>query len=293
MKLCVKSPGSGGELIQGTLNGEPFLVTCPINLYAKATLLTKHAKLSQAKAYRAQINTLKYLGIEKFPYGIQLQSNLPHGKGLSSSSADIAAVCQLTALALGYKLTTQEISQIATSIEPTDGVFCEGIVQYNHLTGAIQRSWHDIPNIVLALFDLGGSVDTLKFNQRDDLKELNLAKEPLIQEALELLNRGLTHHDRKMIGKATTLSAFANQNILEKKELEKIYDIAMQNDALGINIAHSGTIIGMLFCCEQMDDLLLAIEKTKKTCQSVSFLKTVNLISGGLRIEEFTDDESI
>jgi len=34
MVIRVKVPGSCGELLQGTKNGKPFLLTCPINQYS-------------------------------------------------------------------------------------------------------------------------------------------------------------------------------------------------------------------------------------------------------------------
>lgn len=46
---------------------------------------------------------------------------------MASSSADIASICQLTALSCKRILSQDEISKIATSIEPTDGIFVKAL----------------------------------------------------------------------------------------------------------------------------------------------------------------------
>lgn len=49
MGLSVKIPGSCGELVQGMIDDIPFLVTCPISMYTKASItkyfLIYHIKL--------------------------------------------------------------------------------------------------------------------------------------------------------------------------------------------------------------------------------------------------------
>lgn len=286
LNLRVKSPGSGGELIQGTLSGTPFLVTCPIDLYAEAALSVQQNLGNHTKARLAQARTLAYLGYETAPCGILLHSALPQGKGLASSSADIAAVCQLTALSLGHELMSEEIAAIAVKIEPTDGVFCPGIVQFNHLNGMILKTWPHPPNLSLLLYDCGGAVDTLRFNRRGDLRQLNDAKEPDIREAIALLEQGFAKQDPLLIGAAATRSAFANQKILYKKQLANLHDIAMRCGAVGVNIAHSGTVIGMIFAGGQTREKLRAKEMMRQEYPEMLLLHDANLISGGLRIEK-------
>ena len=38
MELIVRVPGSCGEIMQGYWQGEPFLVTCPIDRYSTVTV---------------------------------------------------------------------------------------------------------------------------------------------------------------------------------------------------------------------------------------------------------------
>ena len=284
MAIHIKVPGSAGELIQGTLDGEPFLVTCPIDVFTDVYVTNKQESLLKEKSQAALSKTLQYLNLPTFSQGLRLVSELPQGKGMASSSADIAAVCQAVAIATGRQpLTEAIIAKIAASIEPTDGVFCKGIVCINHLDGVIKKQWQKNLPLALLLFDLGGSVDTLCFNSRSDLAALNKGKEAAMHEAVRLLELGLETDDFSKIGQAATISAFANQTILPKPHLDKLHAIAMAHGALGINIAHSGTIVGMIFLeSELFYQSANCIAAVKKFCPAVSFLNQARIISGGI-----------
>ena len=96
MGLSVKIPGSCGELVQGMIDDIPFLVTCPISMYTKASI-TKYFSYLPYKARLARNKTLDYLGTKSYAK-FCLTTELLTGKGMASSSADIASICQLTAL---------------------------------------------------------------------------------------------------------------------------------------------------------------------------------------------------
>ena len=159
----MRVPGSCGELAQGVHKGKPYLVTCPIDAYT--TVWVSDSWQGQAglgeKSCLALKLTLDFLGKTSFPYGIRLESELPHGKGMASSSADIAAVSAAAAAALGKRLSPEEIFRIATAIEPTDPVFFPGHVCANQQDGSIYAEYADWPQLKIAIFDTGGTVDTL------------------------------------------------------------------------------------------------------------------------------------
>ena len=64
MELTVRVPGSCGELVQGWLRGEPFLVTCPIDRYTRVRVSGELQGLRGLgeKARRALGLTLNTLG---------------------------------------------------------------------------------------------------------------------------------------------------------------------------------------------------------------------------------------
>lgn len=284
MIVRVRAPGSCGELVQGTIAGQNFLVTCPVALFSEVEIDTSIslAGCCGDKIKQAIQKTMTYLKIADTQWNLSVRSELPEGKGMASSSADISAACQAIAITAKRLLTPNEIADIALSIEPTDAVFYPGITMFDHVRG-IQRKILGIPpEIVVAIFDVGGAIDTLQFNQRNDLLALNRDKERQVTKALELVARGLAMGDARLIGKGATMSAIANQGILYKPCLDTMIGIAEKHDAVGVNVAHSGTVIGILFADSSAERINECVAEVRETCSDVQYQSTVSLISGGL-----------
>ena len=285
MQVLVKVPGSCGELIQGKVAGKDLLVTCPINLYSQVSIKeSNHNNFENInkKSFLAITRTLEYLNIKTTNYKIKLVSELLQGKGMASSSADISAVIKAIGLINNVDLSAEKIAEIAIGIEPTDGIFFEGIVAFDHIKGEVLQYLGQALPITIGIFDFGGSVDTINFNNRFDLLELNNKKEKYVKKAYDLLERGFLTKDTKTIGEATTISALANQEILYKDKLDKIIDIVVQNGGLGINIAHSGTLLGVLFNNSDAEALSFCIDELSSKFNRMTYYRTVNLVNGGI-----------
>lgn len=283
MWIQVKVPGSCGELIQGTMNGVPFLVTCPIDLYSKVTVTPGDLAPAGlgAKSQRALAMTLEYFQRKEYPHALRLESELPPGKGMASSSADIAAVCFAVAASLGKTIMPETVAAIAAAIEPTDGIFFAGIVRMNPLTGICQSRLGFSAPLRIAIFDTGGTVDTLQFRKRTDLAALNRANEPKLNEAWGLLQRA----DASSLGQAATLSALANQTILPKAALPQIIAEAKCSGAIGVNVAHSGTVLGVLFAPDfSPENMAAGVARIKKKFPFLTYIRTARMIAGGYTI---------
>ena len=221
MAIFVRSPGSCGEFIQGSLGGTPFLLTCPVNRYSHALADVQHPFRNnhfplQAKARKARELTLALLGMEEENTPIYVRSDIPQGKGMASSSADIGAVAMATALLKGRELTLTELEKISLAIEPSDATFYPGVVLFDYLKGNLSKQMGVCPPMKIVIFDEGGSVDTVAFNNRVELPDLIREKEGLIEEALYLFELGINSKDVDLIGRASTISSFAIQRILQK-----------------------------------------------------------------------------
>lgn len=281
-KVTVKVPGSCGELVQGVIEGTPFLVTCPIDIYASAIVLRgKDMTTLPEKAARAVRAFCAKAAVSSENICTKLTSQLVKSKGMASSSADIAAVCKAAALYYNVNLTEKDTAELAAAIEPTDGIFCRGIVKFNHLTGEILEYLGEPPAVQMALFDCGGSVDTIVFNQRGELPYLNAQKEPQVKKALELISRGIKYHDAKVLGEGATISAVANQKILYKEDLADIINISKKYGSIGVNIAHSGTLIGIMFDENAAGQMPECIKAVQLYCPYTNYLYSARLISGG------------
>lgn len=294
MSLIIKSPGSCGELVQGTLAGQPFLITCPIDLYSEIRYLSPGfptAMLGE-KSLAVLTRVLAYLKSEytvaeyqrKFPF--RHSSALPMGKGMASSSADLSVLCQAVALSLEKTLSVDEIADLCLAIEPTDATFYPGIMLFDHVSGRLRKRLGNPPELIIAVFDAGGEVDTLSFNKRSDLSILNKAKEKQVQEATELVMAGIDKQDASLLGQGTTLSALANQSILYNPYLQSIIQISTYYGASGVNAAHSGTVVGVLFTPTAANKIASCVAEVREKCPRVKYLQMVSLISGGFIINK-------
>ncbi|KXS40180.1 MULTISPECIES: GHMP family kinase ATP-binding protein [unclassified Candidatus Frackibacter] len=288
MKATVRAPGTCGELVQGTIDGCNFHITCPINLYSYVTVnLNKKLKKTISnphlpKTIEAVNSTLKYFESQDLKAEIIVESELLSGKGMASSTADITAAILATTVALGKKITEDEIARLALAIEPTDGLFYPGIVLFDHVNGYLHQYLGESPALNILMLDLGGKVDTLMFNSRSDLQRLNKINEPLTNQALDMIRQGIANYDLKLIGEGATLSSKANQRILPKKKFNQLLSLTEIEGVLGFNIAHSGTLVGILYDNQKVTSKKLESKVEKKIVGLSSY--KLKLINGGLEV---------
>lgn len=285
-KVIVRIPGSCGELLQGTWEGNPLLVTCPINRYSEVILEKgDFSKPLPEKAQKMLQIASEFYGVSLDGVQVTLSSELPLGKGMSSSSADISALGAAIALWGGRPVDSQELLHLCQKIEPTDGTFGNGIVCLDHVKGRYFINLSAPPRLKIQIYDCGGEVDTVTFNQREDLTDLNRKKESLLKEAFQQLREAIRTQNGKQLASAAMLSAVAHQNILRKPHLEEVIPTALGAGALGVNVAHSGTVIGVLWDEHAMPDQLEEFaEKLTTRWKEYEYLDTVDLIGGGLNI---------
>ncbi len=285
MVYVVYAPGSCGEFIQGYSKGRSFMVTCPIERYARAEARVgaQRVKLPE-KAELA-----RRLALERVQSGrdiaVTLASHIPVGKGLASSTADISAVAQAAALAAGRKLTAEEIASIAIAIEPSDATFYQGIVQFDYRNGRLLRPLGAAPHAKILIYDCGGEVDTLAFNARKDLIALQQKNESLMEDAMALFEEGLAGGNLTLMGEAATISAFANQKILKKPVLPAFYEAQKDAGGCGVIAAHSGTVLGVLLP-EDAEEGPVRHAIEGELGGAVSFLDCAPLTNEGMIIEE-------
>ena len=247
----VHAPGVCGELAQGVIEGIHFLVTCPIDFYSRVTVdlysdgpgvETPEGCDKTAAAVRRALSQLKNAKVRA---KLTINNPIPRGKGMASSSADLAAAIAATGLALGQELTPYQIAQIALSIEPTDGIMIPGVALFDHRAGIIRESLGPPPPMEIVALDLGGTVDTVQFNMVDRFQRWQNVDEQTT-EALRLLRLGITNQDPVLVGQGASISADASQAVLAKPRLGEVKEFAESVGAVGVNVGHSGTIIGVL-----------------------------------------------
>ena len=247
----VRAPGVCGELAQGVIEGIHFLVTCPVDFYSRVKVDIYsdgpgvEAPQDCDKAAAAVRRTLFHLKNAKVRAKLTINNPIPRGKGMASSSADLAAAIAATGLALGEEISPYQIAQIALSIEPTDGIMIPGVALFDHRAGIIRESLGPPPPMEIVALDLGGTVDTVQFNMVDRFQRWESVDEQT-GEALRLLRRGIEEQDPALVGRGASISAEASQTVLAKPRLAEVKEFAESVGAVGVNVGHSGTIMGVL-----------------------------------------------
>ena len=98
------------------------------------------------------------------------------------------------------------------------------------------------------------------------------------------LVEGLKNQSLEVIGKAATISAFANQKILFKKPLEDFYTRGTALGGKGVICAHSGTVLGLIVAPGA--DIEAIRTKIKDYDLGVFYLDTVRLTNQGMQIRK-------
>ena len=290
-----RAPGSCGELAQGMLHGDYFLVTCPIDMYSSATVaLTPgtgqvNGPPDAPKSRQAVSLTLAHLRRHDLNAHLSVSSPLPRGKGMASSTADVSAAVAATAAAMNVEtdMPPTTIAKIALQVEPSDGTMLPGIAMLDHKQGNISKTIGSPPPMRVVVLDFGGDVDTLAFNgvNRDSaLKRL----QPEFEEALQLVAQGIRDGSAEDVGAGATRSAITNQQLLYKPQLDAVLRLAEDVGAVGVNAAHSGTVLGLLF----EDDNALAENAVSQAWESLFGIRRIynrRIVGGGVTTIEMSD----
>lgn len=250
MARQVAVPGTCGELVQGTLEGLPCLVSCPIACYSRAEVgfgpgTTWTVPPAASKTARALQAGLAYLRRAASGGWVQHLTTLPRGRGYGSSTADIGAMLYALGEAAGQPLSPLAVARLAVQVEPTDSSLFPGLALWDHRQGQYYEPLGAAPTLTVVVLDAGGEVDTLAFNRQDHRAMLQRLA-PQHRDAFQLLRHGLAQQDFGAIGAAATLSATVHQAILPNPLLDVALALAHDLGAMGICRAHSGTLLGLL-----------------------------------------------
>ncbi len=263
--------GSFGELLQGILpdDDSEFLVTLPIEMYAVAHFFAREGSEAievfphwKTKSLRLANDLLRKYGR---PVGGQLYlaSEIPCGKGLSSSSADLVATARAIESYLGIRIPMDALCRSLSEVEPTDGVMFAESVMYLHVKGALRERLGTLPQVKVLSLDEGGTVDTVETHRRGTAP-LPTERKREFAALLERLRGGFRRNALQEIGAVSTRSAYINQDANPKKNLERVHDVCERTGGAGLITTHSGTCLGILYDGTRTgheDDLARAAEE--------------------------------
>ncbi len=246
--------GTFGEILQGALPGDEnhFLVTLPIHRFSEARFTCgpedtdllviperKHKALSLARLLLRRLE-LPEAGL------LEIQSDLPEGKGMASSSADLVATARAIFASTGRLTEEETLLSLLRELEPTDGVMYPEFVSFFHRQvklhrrlGVPRRRMH-----ILAI-DEGGIIDTVEYNKNQVAYSDQECE--TYESLLDRTRSAFAHSDLEALGAISTRSAEMNQKRNPKRHLERLRSLGEDYDALGLVVTHSGPCAGLLF----------------------------------------------
>lgn len=262
-----------GEIVQGVFRDcdgrlEHGLVTLPCSVYGTRVyfrpLRSGPLTVEPADRRRAQTAarlTLDALGRTGWGGAIRIESSVPLGWGCGSSTTDVVTTIWAVANAFEAVLEPEWIAMISVAAETAS----------DSLMFPSDRAVLFLQRRGRMLLDLGGplpDVRVLGFNTEADRGVGTLSLPPCnyspweieaYQAILGLLRRAVEQQDPVLLGRVATASAQINQRHRPKRFMPRLLEIMRTTGAVGLQVAHSGTVAGLLFepgrdAARRMDD---------------------------------------
>lgn len=250
-----------GEIVQGIFYScdgrlEHGLVTLPCSLFGtrvqfrplhSGPLTVEPGDRSRART--AARLTLDALGRTGWGGTIRIESSVPLRWGCGSSTTDVLATIRAVADAFDTPLRPEWIARLSVASETASDSLMYGperAVLFAQRRGSV-------------LLDLGGPlprVEVLGFNTEEDRGVETLSLPPCqysaweaeaFQPILGLLRRSVEQQDPALLGRVATASTTIMQRHRPKRFMPQLLRLAREVGALGVQVAHSGTVAGFLF----------------------------------------------
>jgi uncharacterized protein involved in propanediol utilization len=258
-----------GELLQGVFDdgagrARRALVTMPLRdrgsravFYPSQSHWGVVGPPGLTKARRAAIYALREFSGHPSPAKggrVEITSNVPHGIGMGSSTSDVTATIKAVADYHGVSLSREEVGRLAVLAEvASDSVMIDDrVVLFAHRDGVVLETFgHRLPPMVVVGCDTapGQEVETLGLPPADYTD----AEAGQFQVLRGALRRAIAMEDVSLLGRVATASARINQRYLPKPGLEPLIELCLRHGGAGLQIAHSGTVAGLIFDARRPD----------------------------------------
>ena len=261
--------GHHGELLQGIFRPNEAspaacvrgLLTLPCSLFwCKARFIPGTGQNrgvlvhppDKIKARCAAEHALRRLGMPQAGR-LDIVSNIPSRRGLGSSTADVTAAIRAVFDCYGEPASESQVARLAVAAETASDatMFWRGpaspAVLFAQREGRVIETFSGpLPPLITLGFDAvprAAGVDTLGL----PLPVYSAAEADEFEVLRALVRRGILTGDSALIGQAATRSAMINQRYLPTPGFEQWIEVGATHDAVGAQVAHSGTVVGLLF----------------------------------------------
>ncbi|MGF1648664.1 MAG: GHMP kinase [Kineosporiaceae bacterium] len=179
---------------------------------------------------------------------LTIRTAVESGLGMGASTTDVVAAIRAVANLHRLQLRASDVAGLSVRAEgASDSIMFEDrVVLFAHRDGVVlDELGPHLPPLVVVGCITGAQrhVDTLQLPparyDADELRRLGVL--------LAALRHAVRAGDPKLLGRVATGSARINQRFLPKPELEDMIGIGRRHGALGVQVAHSGSVAGILF----------------------------------------------
>ncbi len=246
METSTIYPGSFGEILQGKIENRDLLLSCPVNIYTKVKLIECNNPIKRKylqKASNFLYNILKSWGYERYfdSLDIEINSKIPYGKGLASSTADLCGVYYSLIKMFNKKFNEKELVRNCIDIEPTDSIVFNKMTLFDYKNGDYKVIIGNYLSYSILAFEGDKTVDTVEFNNR------NLPDLSDVKDLLPILKEAVKEKDLRKLAYVSTESIVKNQGRLYYDFLNLVMNIKEKTSGLGIIGAHSGNVLGIIY----------------------------------------------
>lgn len=248
-----------GELLQGQLEDgsfrkRRFLISLPCDRFRSTVtfMASPAAGLTVTPEHKEKVRrvaelTLDQFGLSHLGGSLHVHCDVPEGKGYGSSTSDCVAAALAVANAVGQPLAEEEVAAVVVAAEvASDNFMFTRAVLFAHREGVVlEELGPRLPRLeVLGVdTDPGGIVATLDHPPACYTWHEIQRCHTLVAAARRAVRSG----DADLLGRVATASAKLNQQFLPKPMFAELCRLAECAGALGIAVAHSGTVLSLLF----------------------------------------------
>ncbi|MEV5970451.1 GHMP kinase [Streptomyces sp. NPDC051921] len=275
------APCHHGEILQGVfLDGgvrRPGLVTLPMaGPGSRAEFVRRPGTAPQSitvvpagrhKAARAAALAVTECahaaGLPPCGGDLRLTGDIPVGLGMGSSTSDVIAALRAVADSYAVRMAPGTVARLAVQAETaSDPLMLDDgrPVLFAQREGRVLEVLGPaLPPLVVVGCTLGGGapVDTLSLPP-DEVHDSDVRAWERLRG---LLRRAVSTGDAALVGEVATASARRGQLVLGHPEFDALCAVARRAGAVGVQIAHSGAVAGVLF-----DPAATALRRRVRRC---------------------------
>ena len=256
------APAHHGELLQGMFGDDAgrlrrALVTLPLPdrgsrafFYPSSAHWGVVGNPELTKVRRAALLALRELANRSHTAKggqVEIITDVPRGIGMGSSTSDVTATIRAVADYHGVELSREEVGRLAVLAEcAADSIMIDDrVVLFAHRDGEVVETFGPrLPDVIVVGCDAEpGRVDTLGLRPAE-YDERELGAFGVLRAGLR---RAVVTGDATLLGRVATASARINQRFLPKRLLEPLLALGLRHGGCGVQVAHSGTVAGLMF----------------------------------------------